>query len=373
MEAADIYKELALIRPDSTYYLFYGMCLRDAGEVDQAILIIREFTEKNPANIDGWVSLSITLGKVRLYSESADAMKRALALREDPPILNSLVMTLYRAEKKQEAQGFGLRSLILKDSLSAAAFAATPFARTRLKDVQRGFDPDNRDRNIISFSLWGDRPEYITGAIVNAQIAQHLYVGWRARFYCDPNVPSDARDALKHFGAQVVLMDKPHHAKTRTMWRFFVSDDSSVNVFACRDADSRLNAKEFLAVQDWLQSGKKFHLMRDHIFHMELMLAGMWGGVTGALPDIESCLKNSPEYYDDKFGDQAFLMDMVWPLIKNDVKVHDSFYGYTGTSSFPEHYDLPGEIHVGGGVKTMPHWHEYLGFPKLFSSDPKTE
>ena len=158
-------------------------------------------------------------------------------------------------------------------------------------------------------------------------------------------------------------MDRPEHARTRPMWRFLASDDPGINVFVCRDADSRLNAKELLAVTDWLASGKSFHVMRDHIYHHELILAGMWGGRAGVLPEIGDLLSRAPQYFDNRFGDQAFLADVVWPLIAQDAKVHDTYYRFPDGTAFPDGYDLPGKIHVGGATKTMPHWSRYIRIP----------
>ena len=42
-----------------------------------------------------------------------------------------------------------------------------------------------------------------------------------------------------------------------------------------RDADSVVNVREKVAVEEWLASTRHFHLMRDHYDHSELVLAGM--------------------------------------------------------------------------------------------------
>jgi hypothetical protein len=69
---------------------------------------------------------------------------------------------------------------------------------------------------------------------------------------------------------------------------------ANVDWFVCRDTDSRLNCQELLAVEEWLRSGQPFHVMRDHIYHMELMLAEMWGGAAGVLPNLRArALANS--------------------------------------------------------------------------------
>jgi hypothetical protein len=59
--------------------------------------------------------------------------------------------------------------------------------------------------------------------------------------------------------------------------------------------------------------------MRDHIYHMDLMLAGMWGGKAGVLPNLRQRLLAMPKYFNNRFADQSFLMNEVWPLIRDDV------------------------------------------------------
>jgi hypothetical protein len=180
-----------------------------------------------------------------------------------------------------------LRNLHRKDEQAMERFANS--TRNFLLDwVPRKFNPEIRHRNVIAFSLWGNNPAYIHGAIVNARIAPHIYYGWIARFYCDSSVPSDAIDELRRAGAQIVVVQDPALQAVKPMWRFLASDDTTVDWFVCRDADSRLNCQELIAVDEWLRSGRPFHVMRDHIYHMELILAGMWGGAAGVIPTTTS-------------------------------------------------------------------------------------
>ena len=48
-------------------------------------------------------------------------------------------------------------------------------------------------------------------------------------------------------------------------------------MFASRDIDSRLSAREAAAVMEWrTKSRKPLHVMRDHWRHKMVMLAGAW-------------------------------------------------------------------------------------------------
>lgn len=362
-EAAEAYLRAARLRPEGKAGLFAGLALRDAGDIRKGLALLALYARDHDGDVDGWVSLGVTLKREKRWGEAATAFRKALSLRSDVVVRNACISCLWQDGRIDEARALGERNLREKDLIAHRAFRASPLAQLTLKPGGRGFDAGDRKRNIVSFSLWGDRPEYVTGAIVNAQIVQHIYVGWTARFYCDSSVPADARAALTAYGAQVVLLDGADHARIRPMWRFLAADDPDINVFVCRDADSRLNPRELLAVQDWLASGRRFHVMRDHVYHHELILAGMWGGMAGVLPSLAELMQQSPQHFDNRFGDQAFLAEVVWPMIREDAKVHDSHYGFPTGEGFPSGIELPGLIHVGGGVKTMPHWSRYVQMP----------
>lgn len=73
--------------------------------------------------------------------------------------------------------------------------------------------------------------------------------------------------ALTERGAEVLPIPAGHPANFGMLWRFTVADDARVHRFVVRDVDSRLNYRERFAVEEWVQSGKAVHVMRDHPYH----------------------------------------------------------------------------------------------------------
>ena len=61
------------------------------------------------------------------------------------------------------------------------------------------------------------------------------------------------------------------------LWRFIPVLDPSVSVMVSRDLDSRLTSREQAAVEEWLESGLAFHVMRDNPYHDVEIPGGMWG------------------------------------------------------------------------------------------------
>ena len=315
----------------------------------------RDLVASNPVDDKSWFGLGLCLKDAQRYQEAADAIYEAVRINADNFYYrNVLVSTLFLDGKEDEALKQGQACLALKDRIAVEKFKEGAYADTTLRNIHPLFDYKKKKKNIIAFSLWGDNPVYITGALINAQLITYIYDGWTARFYCDASVPAKALDALRQLDAQVVMIEDEQLKKLRSMWRFFVMDDPEVEYFLCRDADSRVNVKEAVAVQEWLHSDKKFHIMRDHPYHVELILAGMWGGVAGVLPNIQNILLQSGKYFNNPLFDQVFLMEVVWPLIKNDVLTHDSCYAFPDGKDFSKAYRLPPGRHVGGGTKQIP-------------------
>ena len=210
------------------------------------------------------------------------------------------------------------------------------------------FNPDQPGKNIISFSLWGDNPDYIEGAILNATLAPIIYPGWKCRFYCDTSVASNVVEQLKSRGAEVRILDKNTLPFFGLFWRFFVADDPKVDRYIIRDCDCVINCQERIAVDEWIQSDKHFHVMRDYASHTELMHAGMWGSVRGAIPGIADLIV---DYYDhhpkERTIDQRFLRHYIWPIAKQSNLCHDSHYNFENSKNFNPSGRLPPDLNIG--------------------------
>ena len=73
-------------------------------------------------------------------------------------------------------------------------------------------------------------------------------------------------------------------------WRFMPAADSSVDRFVVRDVDSRLNARDRIAVEEWIESKLPVHILRDHVNHCIVMNGGMWGAVKDSLPNMKELI-----------------------------------------------------------------------------------
>ena len=186
--------------------------------------------------------------------------------------------------------------------------------------------------NVVSFSLWGDKPKYTVGALRNAQLAGIHYRGWECRFYCDEEtVPKDTISSLQSISnTKVILMKASKEPHWSMFWRFYAIDDNTIERCIFRDADSRIGQREAMAVWEWISSGKGFHAMRDHPQHGTPIMGGMWGAVCGKVNNMRGLIDS---YYkqgltrSSLFGvDQDFLTHSILPVAREDMVEHDEFF-----------------------------------------------
>lgn len=115
-------------------------------------------------------------------------------------------------------------------------------------------------------------------------------------------------------------------------WRFAIADDPKVEAFIIRDTDSRINEREAGAVNEWLSSAKRVHLICDHPHHTPVISGGLWGAKRGAIKDINKLIDACPASNmesDRKVvynSDQIWLRDVIWPMVKDDILIHDLCY-----------------------------------------------
>ena len=185
-------------------------------------------------------------------------------------------------------------------------------------------------KKIISFSLWGNNPKYTIGAIRNTELAKIHFPDWICRFYVDKtSIQTEILITLEKNGAELINCDPA--GWDGMFWRFYAVEDSDIMI--SRDCDSRLSERDVAAVNEWLESGKAFHIIRDHPWHTTEILGGLWGVRGGILKNIRELVSNWCSGRPTGFLqiDQDFLKAVIYPMIKNDCLVHDEFFNYDNT------------------------------------------
>ena len=265
-------------------------------------------------------------------------------LQRNPNHINALDALAHAyggMEDWHECGRYGLQALTLRDQ-QVMQNAETPLLPT-LPAKPEG-------KKIIAFSLFGSSSEYLEPAVLNTQLVGKVYPGWVCRFYIDASVPEQAVQRLREHGAEVIEVEEALQSWPGTMWRFLAINDPEAAYIIFRDADSVISQREAKAVAEWMDSGKLFHTLRDAGTHTELILAGLWGAVAGAVPDMRAKIEAylSKPLVSRHFADQFFLREQIWAYVRQSVCAHDRIFGFMDAQPFPDRapfdYD---RVHVG--------------------------
>jgi hypothetical protein len=179
---------------------------------------------------------------------------------------------------------------------------------------------------VVSFSLFGSDPLYNIGAIKNSELMTDIFPNWEMWVYYDDTVPVETLETLK--SNNVKLIESTGVGFYRSMWRFNPCGNSEVEYFISRDTDSRISLRDMESVNEWIESGKDFHIVRDHpVGHSWLINGGMWGSKGGVI-NIEELINNYNYNPYNKFIDQEFLRDVIYPLTNKSRIVHDEYFKF---------------------------------------------
>lgn len=188
-------------------------------------------------------------------------------------------------------------------------------------------------KNIISFSVYGEDPIYQIGAVENLTLAKTVYPGWICRFYVSHEIPESIIQRLHEGGGEIIHRNR-NMVADGMFWRFDAAFDPNIAVLIVRDTDSRLGIRERHAVDEWLASNYDFHIMRDHPYHSDPILGGMWGA-RGAALDIVKQKINSFKFDNEcVYGDdQQFLAREVYSTIRDNAMIHSECHYFFGERS----------------------------------------
>lgn len=211
-----------------------------------------------------------------------------------------------------------------------------------------GARPQKRPRRIVSFSLYGDGEEYRLGAIANCDLVHEIYPGWTCRIFVSPAVPETLIDRLAKTGAEIVVKEQKT-PDDGMLWRFLPAADEDLDAVIVRDIDSRLSMRERAAVDEWLASGKRLHIMRDHPGHRHLINGGMWGCRGRAVPDMADLIRDfsGTTGFDAYGADIGFLERHIYPRFRDDMHVHTSFDFFDGETPHAFPLERQGNEYVG--------------------------
>ena len=194
----------------------------------------------------------------------------------------------------------------------------------------------------ISYSLWGTNKVYTYGMIENVLDAKKYYNGWTVRVHYNDTVPTEIIKWLSDQDNVELVHHQGLKMKASNMfWRFedIFMEDTTVLI---RDADSRITEREVGFVNQWLNSSKDFHIIRDNKNHIVPIVGGAIGcrnnclkyiGIPNGnryvnapsmnfIKGIDLMYNYSNNAQDVYNVDQMFLFQFVYPYIVGNSMIH---------------------------------------------------
>lgn len=354
--ALELVASILAIRPDDGDALLWRVkAFRTAGRLDAAAASLDHAAPRLARTGDPRLQreLAHERGFILMRQNRLEAALAQLeeAVRSDQPDVehaSTLCLVLVRLGRIEEAAQWRHRILRMRDAEAQAldADVVTP-------GRPAAFDPARRERNVVSYSLFGSDPFYHRCAMAAARMTPLVFPEFTARFYCAPDVPRPVLAALRDSGARVLISTLPTEdvsALAGTLWRFLAFDDPEVDVVLCRDVDSPILPRERAAIDLWLGGEAAFYCLRDHVLHAEPLLAGMWGGFTRVLPRLGPLIGKHIKSDHSRISDQRFLRTRIWPMIRGQAVLQiDSYASLPGAVDFPGGFPKDGSSHVGIG------------------------
>ena len=175
---------------------------------------------------------------------------------------------------------------------------------------------------LITFSLFGNVELYCQGAVENARLAKQIYPDWKARFYVDSSVPEVYLEKIQSYNSEIIYCNSRGQYDGLN-WRFSPFSEENVGVWISRDCDSRLSFRERRAVEQWLESDRSVHLMRDSHNHAYTIMAGMFGVNNNLFHKRYGKFMCGRETLHNRDDDQTFLHNNLWNIVKDDHFCHD--------------------------------------------------
>jgi hypothetical protein len=192
-------------------------------------------------------------------------------------------------------------------------------------------------KKLISFSLFGEDPKYRLGVIKNLELIRRLMPDWEVIVFCGPEIPISVSNEIRLRGGLVQTISKTS-SLGGLFWRFLPVTSFDFSHLIFRDADSRISKRELLLIDQWMYSQKTLHIIRDHPHHAFPMLGGLWG-ITNKIHEYRIPWEQMESFPHEFGADQIFLAQYVYPFLKKDSLIHDSYFFLETHSVRPQPHD----------------------------------
>lgn len=196
-------------------------------------------------------------------------------------------------------------------------------------------------KKVFSFSLYGSAEKYWHGMYKNIELIHQQFPEWFIYIWIGEGVPEDVILQLSD-SKNVQLISTNESGHINMSYRFFSIDYPEVEIMCVRDADSRITARDAACIEDFVNSDKLFHIIRDHPNHHHCIMGGIWGvkkqfmNVNLQLVFKQWKQRNSATEF---WNDMDFLRSTFYPHCIPHSMIHDELQQLE-----PQEYHTPFRI-----------------------------
>jgi hypothetical protein len=173
---------------------------------------------------------------------------------------------------------------------------------------------------VFSFCIYGNERNYYEGLLENIQIIREYFPDFEIYVYkgiCDP----------KWIFENCKVIETEREGAINMLFRYLPLTFADIGFV--RDVDSRIYERDRWCISKFLKSSKNYHIVRDHYYHKEPIMGGIFGWKKPL--DIDLDLGATIIYSED----MSYLKTHLYPLIKSDALVHTNNHAFYG-----EHVEL---------------------------------
>jgi hypothetical protein len=209
----------------------------------------------------------------------------------------------------------------------------------------------------ISFCVYGTHVKYLKGLEENLKVINEKLPNYRVYIYMGNDVPDEYYHIYSSYkNVTIMKIDKNGTVGAELMmYRSFTLDYySDVYISFSRDIDSLINDRDIWTMNEFIQSDKLFHVVRDHYWHKMRIMGGTFGMKRNNIISIKKeywSWKENSNIEDLTYAtDEKFLQEKVYDIIKNCVLIHSNIVGYLGehihgiTKNLLDEYDFIGNV-----------------------------
>ena len=189
-----------------------------------------------------------------------------------------------------------------------------------------------KHKKVVSFCLYGKNKMYTIGAIQNLKQYTKQYPDVKCYFYVRKDVDDKIIEEIKKNNGYII--ECIDHVNWYMMFtRFFPFENPENKFYLSRDCDCRLIEREIQSIKKWMNSDKKFHIIRDHPWHFTLILGGMWGSRDYHVRDLrfmimDWCMEYIKLKQERNKGPDQFFLKQLYKIVQSEIYVHDEFFNY---------------------------------------------